>query len=633
MKDKKVVTVTCLVLSVIIVLAVFSSCEKAPSAYDVAINNGFTGSEQEWLESLKGTNGKDGVGISEIRTDDDGNVILIFTDGTEQSIGNIGEQNTDKSKTAPKLNTYVLNINESGLFLLVSDRPNCTFESSNSKVVEVSKEGLLVAVSEGSADITVTAADGKKSVCRVNSYCYEYSYAQDGTVILTDYYGSGGKLIIPDNIKGISVSEIAPYAFEGHTDITSVTIPDCIKTIGDHAFNNCSSLSEVFITPSTEYNKAASFAGTAWFANNAMPIHPDMPQGYIAKNDKTSVYTTGENDLHESGGSTNIYNTPNRSDQAMMVKDGTPITRVAVIYERADDHSYGWSMIVYQNKVYYIRNSQLKIEMAPDETIMIRDFSKLDEKTASEKGPDYPNIKDEAKHYIPNMETINGIDVSVAEKDSESPVVLILHTHGTESYAENDVITNNSADKTKNVVAIGTKLAELLNQKGINTVHCELMHDAMDDGSQLSAYEQAAITIQKYLEQYPSIKYIIDIHRDSYEDEIGNRYKGIAETSKGSAAQIMFVVGTGSETDPNPNTDKNLALAQKLRSEVNSYMPEGIGLCRPTFVQNRPHGYNQQISDAYSILIEVGFDGNTLDEAKLSVDYIANAIENTIVKK
>ena len=59
------------------------------SAYEIAVDNGFVGTETEWLESLKGSDGKDGKSISTITKDDDNNIIVTFTDGSTQNIGKL----------------------------------------------------------------------------------------------------------------------------------------------------------------------------------------------------------------------------------------------------------------------------------------------------------------------------------------------------------------------------------------------------------------------------------------------------------------------------------------------------------------------------------------------------------------
>ncbi|MBQ8394677.1 MAG: hypothetical protein IJX49_03810, partial [Clostridia bacterium] len=37
----------------------FSACKDAESAYDIAVKNGFVGTEEEWLRSLHGADGED----------------------------------------------------------------------------------------------------------------------------------------------------------------------------------------------------------------------------------------------------------------------------------------------------------------------------------------------------------------------------------------------------------------------------------------------------------------------------------------------------------------------------------------------------------------------------------------------
>ncbi|MCI8605215.1 MAG: hypothetical protein HFE79_13930 [Ruminiclostridium sp.] len=62
---------------------------KGNSAYDIAIQNGYAGTEQEWLNSLKGNNGKDGRSITSINQDNNGNIIATFSDGITQNIGRL----------------------------------------------------------------------------------------------------------------------------------------------------------------------------------------------------------------------------------------------------------------------------------------------------------------------------------------------------------------------------------------------------------------------------------------------------------------------------------------------------------------------------------------------------------------
>ena len=59
------------------------------SAYEIAVDNGFIGTEDQWLDSLKGERGEKGTSISYITKDSNDNIIFTFTDGTTQSIGKL----------------------------------------------------------------------------------------------------------------------------------------------------------------------------------------------------------------------------------------------------------------------------------------------------------------------------------------------------------------------------------------------------------------------------------------------------------------------------------------------------------------------------------------------------------------
>ncbi|MBE6576743.1 MAG: hypothetical protein E7653_01225 [Ruminococcaceae bacterium] len=224
--------------------------------------------------------------------------------------------------------------------------------------------------------------------------------------------------------------------------------------------------------------------------------------------------------------------------------------------------------------------------------------------------------------YKPNVQMLieknlkggNGYEqVSLSNK----PLVLIVHTHGTEAYSENGALyypsdeSNyaRSEDTRKNVVAIGKTVAEILNSKGIPTAHCTVMHDALQ---YKDSYARAEETIRKYLEEYPSIKLVIDIHRDSIVRSNGELIRPVAEYKGEAAAQLMCVVGSDWGGQECANWENNLSLALKLREKLNQ---ECDNICRPTNL--KPSTYNQEISK-FSLLIEVGSSGNSLSEAQRS---------------
>ena len=230
----------------------------------------------------------------------------------------------------------------------------------------------------------------------------------------------------------------------------------------------------------------------------------------------------------------------------------------------------------------------------------------------------------------PNMSLLSQFELSTdisAVYPKNSPLVLIVHTHGTESYSSKSwydpaAEVARSKDKNENVISIGRRVADILNENGIITLHSDIMHDEESYGG---SYSRSAETVKKYLSKYPTIRYVIDIHRDAVIKSSGELVGAVAQTEKGAAAQIMAVIGTGEDGTPCKNYMGNLALAQKFRELL---LRESETLCRPTCL--RPSAYNQQYA-AYSMLIEVGAAGNSLAEAKLSAEYIGNALARIIV--
>lgn len=206
-----------------------------------------------------------------------------------------------------------------------------------------------------------------------------------------------------------------------------------------------------------------------------------------------------------------------------------------------------------------------------------------------------------------------GTSASVRSEPTEHPLVLILHTHGTESYLEEGASYAeaddgfHSKDPEKTVVEAGRILADTLNREGIPTLHCTVMHDLE---SYSGAYPAAKQTILSYLEKYPSIQYVLDVHRDALMTEAGEYIKPLVYDDASPVAQIMFVIGTNQNGANHPNWLTNLTVASKLQSRMIARLP---GVMRP--INLRKSSFNEQYTPG-SMLIELGSNANTLDEAK-----------------
>lgn len=205
----------------------------------------------------------------------------------------------------------------------------------------------------------------------------------------------------------------------------------------------------------------------------------------------------------------------------------------------------------------------------------------------------------------------------------DEPTVLIYHTHAMESYTPQtgedytEEVPFRTADLDYNMVSIGTRLAELLEKAGISVLHDTTLHDA---ASYNGSYTSSRETVRGYLAQYPSIRLVLDIHRDAAEDGNGHQVAATAETAQGDTARLMLVLGSEAGGLYNPNWQENYALAVKLQAVLEQESP---GLCRELRLTDQR--YNQDLSPG-ALLIEVGAAGNTHDEALRAMTPLAEAI-------
>ena len=207
------------------------------------------------------------------------------------------------------------------------------------------------------------------------------------------------------------------------------------------------------------------------------------------------------------------------------------------------------------------------------------------------------------------------------------PQILIVHTHGSEAYtpAEDNGIVwsgeHRTTDYRYNVVHAGDEMAAVFAQAGISVLHDRTLYDYP---SYTGAYDRSLTAIEGYLAQYPSIRFVLDVHRDAIEDASGNQYKVVCDTDEGVSAQMTLVVGSDGGGLTHPNWQENLKLAAAIQ---NTLLEENDTLMRPILLRNSR--YNQHVTVG-SLLIEVGAAGNSPEEAALAARLFAQGMVETI---
>ena len=183
-------------------------------------------------------------------------------------------------------------------------------------------------------------------------------------------------------------------------------------------------------------------------------------------------------------------------------------------------------------------------------------------------------------------------------------------------YLESDA--TGTTDTTKNVVKIGSILKGVLEQKGISVIQNTTIHDHPKFSG---CYDRSAETVKSYLKKYPSIKVVIDVHRDSVNYDDGTKIKPTVNINGKKAAQVMLVAGCESgEVEGFPNWRENLNFNVKLHQILEEMYPS---LARPiTFTARK---YNLHLTNG-SLLIEIGTEANTLEEAEYSATLVGNAL-------
>ncbi|MGE9972196.1 stage II sporulation protein P [Candidatus Pseudoscillospira sp. SGI.172] len=205
----------------------------------------------------------------------------------------------------------------------------------------------------------------------------------------------------------------------------------------------------------------------------------------------------------------------------------------------------------------------------------------------------------------------------------DGPQILIIHTHATEAYTQDgtDIYTpsdNNTRtlDEAHNMIRVGDEMERVFTEMGLSVLHDRSVYDYPQyNGS----YGRSGPAVQNYLAQYPTIRLVLDVHRDALVGSDGTVYKAVTTVDGVKTAQVMLVVGSSAGGGEHPNWMQNLALAARLQKSLDTLYPT---LARPMTL--RQSVYNQNLSPG-SLLVEVGSHGNTLQEALAGARLFARA--------
>lgn len=248
-------------------------------------------------------------------------------------------------------------------------------------------------------------------------------------------------------------------------------------------------------------------------------------------------------------------------------------------------------------------------------------------KTAEEKGyrsSDGIYVNNQTDKSF-NINSLLNMPLDISAGDG--PLVLIVHTHTSESYTPSAKYnyTPSDTDRTEdinyNMASVGQVVYERLTAAGINTIQDKSINDYP---SYNGSYSKTLKLIESYIKKYPSIKVVLDIHRDAVIRQDGTKIRTAVNINGSDAAQVMFVVGTDQSGLEHKNWQKNLAFAVRLQREMNDLYPS---LARP--INLRKQRFNQHMTDS-SLIVEVGTNGNTLEEAKYGAQLFCDSLINVL---
>jgi len=252
--------------------------------------------------------------------------------------------------------------------------------------------------------------------------------------------------------------------------------------------------------------------------------------------------------------------------------------------------------------VPHAQQAQIDMELLGSYENLVKEFYTIDANTMA--GSDQLNA-----------EQLLSRDMTIS-REGEGPQILIYHTHSQEAFADSV-----PGDQGTSIVGVGERLAEILrNEYGYNVLHHTAQYDTVRD----DAYAESLPAIEQLLAENPSIKVVIDLHRDSVAEET----RLVMDLDGRPTARFMFFNGLSRTRKTgniaylyNENQDANLAFSFQMQLKAAEYYP---GLTRKIYLKG--YRYNMHLCPR-SLLIELGAQNNTVEEAMNACDPLAHILD------
>lgn len=213
------------------------------------------------------------------------------------------------------------------------------------------------------------------------------------------------------------------------------------------------------------------------------------------------------------------------------------------------------------------------------------------------------------------------MDMTMQKK--EEPQILIYHTHSQEGFV--DTV---EGDDTTTIVGVGDYLAKLLSENyGYRVIHERGVFDLVDGVLDRNrAYDLSLQKVEEWLQKYPSIEVVIDLHRDGVD---GTKF--VTEYQGKPAAKLMYIVGMSRTADnvdisylPNPYVEENLAFALQMQLAAGKLCPD---LMRNIYLM--AYRFNMHVRPK-TLLLEAGTQLNTLEEEKNAMEAFAEVLDKVL---